>query len=507
MLGPETKQSLPKKPYEAFLSNDHLHDNLRARTLRGGAITIVAQAIRFVLNLGSTMVLARLLDVADYGLVAMVTAITAFATMFKDLGLSAATIQRSTITHEQVSTLFWVNVLFGSMLTLLMVGVSPGIAWFYGDWRLMPVGAALSLVYLASGFSVQHQALLTRQMRFRQLATIDLSALTSGVLVAIASAFLGAGYWTLVLLPLTVSVVSALLLWLVCPWHPGKPVRYAGVRPMLSVGGFLTGFQVVNYFGRNMDAVLVGRWWGATALGYYTRAYSLLMLPIGQINNPITAVVMPSLSRLQDDPARFRRLYSAYVSTLSMVTLPVVAFLIVLANAVIAVALGARWSPAAEIFQALGWAALPQVVLNTTGALMISTGGTRRMFLLSLFAVAGAVLSFCIGLPYGAKGVAVAYAIFNWLSLLPLLVGAVWGTPVSTRDILAATWRGYVLAAVVACCVWLIGEQLVERLAPLGALAVSASVAATVWIAMNVTVFRADSPLKHLRELYSGRGS
>lgn len=129
------------------------------------------------------------------------------------------------------------------------------------------------------------------------------------------------------------------------------------------------------------------------------------------------------------------------------------------------------------------------------------------MFLLSLFAVAGAVLSFCIGLPYGAKGVAVAYAIFNWLSLLPLLVGAVWGTPVSTRDILAATWRGYVLAAVVACCVWLIGEQLVERLAPLGALAVSASVAATVWIAMNVTVFRADSPLKHLRELYSGRGS
>lgn len=155
----------------------------------------------FVMQSVSTVVLARLLLPADFGLVAMVTAITGLGQAFSDLGLSEATIQRQEISHHQVSTLFWINVAIGMTLTLATIALAPVMAWFYRDPRLKGITFLVSLTFLIGGLRVQHDALIRRQMRFVALAIRDVAAYAVAVPVAIIMAWRGAGYWAIVALP------------------------------------------------------------------------------------------------------------------------------------------------------------------------------------------------------------------------------------------------------------------------------------------------------------------
>src|SRR5690606_19203223 len=169
---------------DAYFDTEHLTKHLRRRTMRGGAITVSSQGVKFALRLGSTAVLARLLTPADFGLIAMVTVVTGFVEMFKDAGLSMATIQRERITHAQVSTLFWINVALSALIMLLIAALAPAIAWFYGEPRLLPITLALSGTMIFGGLAVQHQALLRRQMQFGRLATIEITSMAAGIAAA-----------------------------------------------------------------------------------------------------------------------------------------------------------------------------------------------------------------------------------------------------------------------------------------------------------------------------------
>jgi PST family polysaccharide transporter len=268
--------------------------------------------------------------------------------------------------------------------------------------------------------------------------------------------------------------------WAACNWRPGRPHRAPGVREMLSFGGHLTGFNTVNYFSRNLDNVLIGWRWGAGPLGLYSRAYNLLLLPLQQINYPAATVAVPTMSRLQDDPDRYRRVYREVLGKLTLITAPVVAFLIATASWTIAIVLGPQWHGAAEIFAWLGIAALVQPVANTTGWLFITQHRTRELFHWGLIGSAMSVASFIIGLPYGPVGVAAAYAISGLLIRTPFLVWYVGRRgPVSARDILQASLKPWltglaVLAVVVLLRFALPGIGPVEGLAL--ALAVSAAV-------------------------------
>ncbi len=149
-----------------FFDTEYLKADLKGRSVRGGAVTMAAQGIKFFLQIGSTVVLARLLTPEDFGLIAMVTAVTGFVMMFKDMGLSMATVQRAEIDHAQISTLFWINVVLSLAFMLLTATLAPAIAWFYSEPRLTWITLALAGAFIFSGFTVQHQALLRRQMNF-----------------------------------------------------------------------------------------------------------------------------------------------------------------------------------------------------------------------------------------------------------------------------------------------------------------------------------------------------
>lgn len=412
----------------------HLQADLKGHTVRGGIKTFGAQGFGFVLNVASVAILARLLTPYDFGLVAMVTAVTGLLAMFKDAGLSMATVQQDTVTHEQVSTLFWVNVGLSLVLMLVVAALSPWVAAFYHEPKLQLITLAIACMFIFDGLAVQHQALLRRQMQFGKLAKIQIVSSVLGITAAISAALMGAGYWALIVQTAVAQSASAAFTWGYARWLPGRPQRGVGTGKMLKFGGYLTGFSFVNYFARNADNVLIGNAWGSGALGLYTKAYSLLLMPLQQINGPITAVAITALSRLQNDPEQFRAFFIKVLSIICFVTFPLIAWMIVCRREIILLFLGPQWDGAIPIFAVLALSAFFQPIGNITGTLYIALGRTKRMFKWGLMSSTVIVIGFFIGLPYGAVGVAWAYSGTIALIIYPLIRYATNGTCLSVMD-------------------------------------------------------------------------
>lgn len=376
-----------------------------------------------------------MLNPADYGLIGMAGVVVGFVSIFKDLGLSEATVQRSSITHEQVSTLFWVNVGLGVVSMLLVAASAPVVAWFYDAPALGPVTLALSLAFPVGALAAQHAALLRRQMRFAALASSDLASGVVGLVVAALLAWQGAQYWALVVGRLAEALSLVLALWVASGWRPGLPSGRADVGAMLAFGGNLTGFSLLNYLARNIDNLLIGRYWGAEQLGLYSRAYQLLLLPIRQFNTPIAAVAVPALSRLASQPERYRQAYLRVLEKITIITMPAVAFAIVTADWLVDVALGPRWAEVGPLFAILGASALIQPVANTVGWLFLSQDRTRDLLHWGMIGSTVTVAGILLGLPWGAGGVAASYSITFLGLAAPLLFWFVGKKgPVVTQD-------------------------------------------------------------------------
>ncbi|QIR37810.1 lipopolysaccharide biosynthesis protein [Tolypothrix sp. PCC 7910] len=429
---------------QQYFNTDHLKADLKGRSVRGGAITMLGQTAKFGLTLISNVVLGRLLTPEDYGLVGMVTAVTGFVTLFKDLGLSMATVQKEEINHEQVSTLFWVNVAVSVVTALITAAIAPILAGFYNEPRLMLITLALASGFIISGLGVQHYALLNRQMQYKVLMFNDIFATFISLVAAIFAAFYGLGYWALIIMPIIGGFLGTVGLWIACSWRPGLPTGLQGVRSMLAFGGNLTGFSTINYFARNLDNVLIGKYWGTQQLGLYAKAYQLLLLPLRQISEPITGVVIPSLSRLQSEPEQFRNYYLKALSIIAFLTMPIIVFMIVASEEIIGLILGSQWSGAIVLFRLLSVSALFQPIWNTFGWLYISRGQTDRMLKWGVFSSSIIVASFLIGLPYQASGVALSYAVTILLLIFPGIYYAIKGTSITLIDVIQALKQPFI---------------------------------------------------------------
>ena len=407
-------------PDEIYFRTHHLRANVGERAARGGAVAISAQALKFVITIGSTSILARLLTPQDYGLIGMVTFVTAFVSLYKDLGLGAATIQRPEISPDQISTLFWINVSLGVAVFIFTAATAPVISWFYGEPRLTWITIITAVGFVITGMAVQHEALLRRQMRYFALATSGVVSLVVGYAVAILMAWKGFHYWALVGSQLALVFTGTVSTWILCRWRPGMPKKHTGVRSMLRFGGNFTGFSTINFFARNLDNLLIGRVWGAEQLGIYSRAYQLMMLPIDQINEPISSVAIPSLSRLTNSDSDYRRAYLRMLEKVALLTMPGVALMIVTSDWIVEIILGPQWRQVGMLLVILGVAGLIQPIANTTGWLFITQGRTKELFRLSMIGGPITIASIVAGLPWGAVGVATSY-VTSYLILTHLL--------------------------------------------------------------------------------------
>jgi len=400
---------------------DHLKEELGKRSARGGVITLTAQVCKFGLSMSSAIVLARLLTPQDYGLIGMVAILVGFLGMFQYLGLSTATIQWADLNHQQVSALFWMNMALSAAIMLVTIAAAPLAAWFYKEPRLIGITIGYAVSIIITGLYIQHEAILIRQMRFTITAVIEVSAMAIGLAVAIVSAIYGARYWALVINQLVLAMVSVIGMWAACRWRPSWPSRSAGVRSMLTFGSNVTGFNIMQYFARNADNALIGKFWGAYELGLYSRAYQMLLMPMQQINAPLAAVAVPALSRLADSPERYRDAYLKILEKLVMITMPLGAFMIATSDWLVLLLLGPQWKETSTIFMLLGIAAIIQPVTKTSWWLFSTQGRSRDLFHWGIIGAVIAVGSIVAGLPWGAKGVAATYAISDLCIATPLL--------------------------------------------------------------------------------------
>jgi PST family polysaccharide transporter len=423
---------------------------LKVSALRGGLAKAAAQLASFALKIGATAILARLLEPKDFGLVAMVTAVTGVLSILKDAGLSLPTVQRPSITDRQLSTLFWLNVLVGMVLTAVCAGLAPVVAAFYHDSRLVQLTWVIAPSFLLSALGVQHNAILMRRMQFPKLALIDVLSLLVSSLTAIIMARLGFGYWSLIGMSLSQPAVTTVGAWIAARWIPGGVHFDKELGSMFRLGGALTLNSLIVYAAYNVDKLLLGRYWGAGALGTYGRAYVLVNIPTDSLNASVGSVAISALSRLQDDHTRLRAFFLKAYSLVVSLTMPTTIACAVFAEEIVAVVLGPKWGATAVIVRLLTPTILVFGLINPAFWLIFSHGLMRRSTYLSVTVAAVVITAFALGLPYGPRGVAAAYSLALVTWALPHLAWCIRGTSIRIRDLARAVGMPMIAGLVAA---------------------------------------------------------
>ena len=379
---------------------------LKSATIRGLVWMGGAQVVRQLLQLVIAVVLGRMLYPGDFGLIGMVSAFMGFATLLTDLGLGAALIQRPNIREAHLSTAFWINLAAGAVLSTVALAMGPLLADFFGEPRLSRLTAVLGLTLFIGSASVVPRALASRSMSFRRLSMVDLGSVAVGGVAAIAAAVADAGYWSLAVQALVTTGCSTVAISVWMGWRPRLALESHAARELWKFGAGQTGFTAINYWARNADDILIGRFVGPAELGLYPRAYQLMRLPLMQVSQVVGRVMFPAMARMQSDHRRVRRVYLDAVSAIALVAFPLMTGLAAASPELVPGVLGSRWSGAVVLLQILAVAGVPQSVGLTVGWIYQSQGRTDVMLRWGVGATALALLAFAIGVRWGAVGVA-----------------------------------------------------------------------------------------------------
>jgi O-antigen/teichoic acid export membrane protein len=456
--------------FARFADTDCVRSNLKQSSLRGALFTAAGGGLDFGLRLVSTLILARLLIPEHFGLIGMITAITGFAERLSTMGLSTATIQSVEINYKQCTNLFWINVAGGCTFGIALCAAAPLISGFYQDARLGTITLAVSTNFLWRGVTVQHVALLHRQMKQPQIACNQLAASFLSNCAAVALAAGGQDYWALVWRDVINGLVYAVGVWVLCPWLPGIPHRGTQIGRLLRFGRDMTLTQILAALSLHLDGLLLGKFAGAYALGLYRQAYSLIMIPIEQLEMPIWSISQSGLSRLQTDPGRYWRYYQQILFVVSLATMPLGAFVAVYANEIVWVVLGQKWMEAAIFLQILGVAAAIQPAAGTTSLVLVTCGKTQRNFWLILASSMVNVILMLVAIPWGALGICLARVIAVVFLLFPRIYFSFANTPVSWGIFFRVVWRPFIASLLMAIALWMvrsttsIGDDLVSLL-------------------------------------------
>lgn len=422
------------KNSEIFGSNDaEAAEGLGQRAASGGLTAVGFQGVRMLLQFASLAVYARLLLPEDFGIVVMATTVTAFVGMFSDLGLGAATIQRKTIDQNLVSALWLTNCVLGLAVMLICFALAPAAAHIYDTPEVAAVVFASALAYPMTASAAQHQALLARRMQWMQLQSIPVIATFCGLCTGMVLAWqTDLGYWALVIGNLVTPAIQCLFFWFSSPFRPTFVKNWDGVRSSISFGLYLTGFNFLTYFHRTLDNVLIGAYSNANAVGHYSRAYSVFMLPLTLVSGPVSTAMIPAMSRAVDDKKLWSALYLGAVSILTVISAPAALILTFHAHGVVDILYGPGWTRAANILSLLGPAMLVHPLFASAQWLFVSRGETKKMFWASVPAIGTFVISYIFGIADGAEGVAWMYA---WSSFVVVPIWLVYAAYIAKLPI------------------------------------------------------------------------
>jgi PST family polysaccharide transporter len=417
--GPLMIQTEPRSSQDS-VKGSVVPGSLTAGTVSGAAWLMGMRTVYQIASLLTVAILARLLSPSAYGTMAMAVVLVNLATIVKDFGIPSAIVQRKAIDQRFLSSVFWMVLLFNTTITLTLFAAAPFVAAFFRQPEVEPLLRVLSVIFTINALSSVQYALLARELQTREWATIDTVALVVGYAASIIAALGGAGIWSLVVSRVVCSAVETLLIWTRHPWWPRLTIRREDIRTIAGFGVGFTGSGMLAYLSRNADNIIVGRFLGSTQLGLYQACYTLMTYPI-QAVTAWSGVLFPAFSRLQDETARLQQAVLRAATCAALCFFPMIVGLTVTADLAVRCLLGPQWTGAGDVLRILAPIGLLQSATSVTGQIFVSQGRTDLMLRWGLASAVANVASFVVGLPWGIRGIALAYAAANVLMWHPVV--------------------------------------------------------------------------------------
>ena len=395
---------------------------LKHKIISGVKWNTVGKISNQILNFVLSVILMRLLLPSDYGLLAMAMVFIGFATIFSEFGFSSALIQNQNINNSHKSSIFWLNIVIGSIFTFLIFILADKFASFYEIEKLTLLIKYLSFSFIISSFSIVPSALLQKEMNYSALNKIDVSLVILSGSVSVYLAFNGWGVMSLVFQYLTTQLLRIPLVFLASKWYPQLIFSKDSIKELFSYSAYLSGFNIINYWARKSDDLLIGKFMGADSLGIYSRAYSLMLLPISQVISLISNVMFPAMSLIQYDKERVKSIFLRVIQILAFITFPIMIGLIATADNFVLGIFGKKWSEVIPIIQILAFVGVIQTLSNPVGWIYTSQGKTKLMFWWGVFGSGSVIVAIIIGVVIGSiYSVAIAYLIVSILLIYPVI--------------------------------------------------------------------------------------
>jgi PST family polysaccharide transporter len=429
-------------------------ESLKTKAIKGAGINIATQFAGLICHTAGVIVLGRLLTPKDFGLVAMVTAISLWFMNFGLNGFTEYIMQKEQIRNEDINSIFWLHLLISCILAISFSFFGIFLVKFYSEPALLWVSIAMATSFIFTALFTSHSALLKRNMEFTSIAIVGLVAIILSVVFSIAAAVFGMSYWAIVIRQLTLPVVTVIGAWWLCQWRPTYPKilkNYSALKYAIQVYGNFS----IGYVMRNIDKVLLGKFHGTAVLGNYDRAYHLSMMPVGQLLTPLHSVALSTLRQLINEKARFIAYYSKAVAMVSFLGTAAALIITVSANDLILLLLGPTWKESGVVVMAFGPGIAGMLIYGTHAWLHLSLGTPERWLRWNFFSAIITVAGFAIAAPYGGVAMALAYSITAYILIVPALWYA--GKPVGLRlKVLVASLWPYFFSAVITFGLWLL---------------------------------------------------
>ncbi|MGE0548999.1 MAG: lipopolysaccharide biosynthesis protein [Kofleriaceae bacterium] len=419
------------------------------RALSGISWTLFGAFVSNMLRVAVLALISRLLTKHDIGITTSALVVVMFATRFRELGIGLALIQRKEIDHKHITTTYGFTMAMGAVLAVIVFGCAAPLARLFKASDGVAIIQLLSVMFLLRGVTAGSQFLLHRELKFRELAMIDVVSYSVGSLISIALAFRGWGPWSLAVgYVFEAATECVLTIWIRRP--PGVPkIHWSALRQLLAFGGGQTLASFGNYFANQGDYLVVGNRLGPSALGVYSRAYELMRFPAALFTSVAGSVLFSVFARLQDDPKRLGDMYRRVLFAIAIVLMPASAGLIVLAPEAIRILLGPNWGGAVLPFQIMAVSMVFRTSYKASGLVARSASAVYRVAAWQAAYAVFVVLGAAVAVKWGIVGVSIttgAAVIFHFVALTRLALRQV---SIGWRSVITAHIDGLISAALV----------------------------------------------------------
>jgi PST family polysaccharide transporter len=396
--------------------------SIRKSLTSGIFYTALARYSGIIISIIIGAVLARLLTPEEFGIVALVTVFVSFFNLLSDFGIGPAVIQNQTLNDNDIKSIFLFSILLGFLMAGLFYISAPVVAQFYDKSELVQVSRLLSLSILFHSLQIVPKALLQKSLRFKQIGILTLSVQTLSGIIAIYLAFAGYSYFALVFQSILSGLLSLVLFYWLAPVKIELRVKFEAIKKIIRFSSFQFMFNVINYFSRNSDNILIGKFLSPAALGYYDKSYRLMMMPVANLTHVITPVLMPVLSKYQHDHEVIYRTYLKVVKILATIGFPLSVFLFFTANEIIHIIYGPQWTESVPVFKLLAITVGLQMILSSSGSIFQAINRTDLMFLSGLLGTTVLIGSIAYGIFVGKSIISVGYGVILGYSIYFILI-------------------------------------------------------------------------------------